>query len=344
MIAYRKVNRMSVSRAHHSPRCGSVGYAVRGMDSSVKSCHCQRPRPTVFMGFVVGLIVGSAIPWFNPYAAGHTSPGVGSTRDAVRTAKEEGFRLGRVDGVAQSEDSLQERYARYWPRKVIVLFGPPGAGKSTQSRQIEEELGLVKLSTGEMLRRAVEDRSALGMQAEAKMQSGDLVPDDVVLGIIRERIKAADCKTGFILDGFPRNVAQAKSLDVLLKGMGDAVSVALDFSIKDSVIEERIVGRWVHKPSGRTYHARLKPPKSYNAKFAPSSANMRDDETGEPLHQRRDDTVTALRKRLAVYHAETVPVLAHYTGVVTVVEADRTVAEVWRDVKRALRLRQYSED
>ena len=166
------------------------------------------------------------------------------------------------------------------------------------------------------------------------MESGGLVGDDLVVGIISDRIKEADCATGFILDGFPRTVEQAKMLDEVLAASSEKVGCIVALEVPDAALAERICGRWVHKDSGRSYHIKHKQPKSLvdaGEGAVPSAENMLDDETGGALMQRADDTEEALAKRLEGYHAQTVPILAHYepTGVVSRVDANHAPAEVW---------------
>ena len=223
-------------------------------------------------------------------------------------------------------------------KTVMILFGPPGAGKGSQAPKIVETLGIPQLSTGDMLRAAVAAGSDVGKRAKDVMQSGGLVSDDLVVSIIQDRIKDADCKGGFILDGFPRTVEQAKMLDTMLASAGDRVSLVLALEVPDAVLTERICGRWVHKASGRSYHVKFAPPKSLRAGAAPSEATMLDDETGEPLMQRADDTEEALVKRLQGYHAQTVPILAHYgpAGVVQRVDANMKPEAVWSGVAKVL--------
>jgi len=222
-------------------------------------------------------------------------------------------------------------------KTVMILFGPPGAGKGSQAPKIVDKLSIPQLSTGDMLRAAVAAGSEVGMKAKDVMASGGLVSDELVVSIIRERIKESDCTKGFILDGFPRTVEQAKMLDEMLAGSGDKVNLVLALEVPDEVLTERICGRWVHKASGRSYHIKFAPPKSLgDAK--PTVETMLDDETGEALMQRADDTEEALTKRLESYHSQTVPILAHYepTGVVSKVDANVAPDEVWSGIEKVL--------
>lgn len=223
-------------------------------------------------------------------------------------------------------------------KTVMILFGPPGAGKGSQAPKIVETVGIPQLSTGDMLRAAVAAGSEVGKQAKDVMASGGLVSDELVVSIIKDRITEEDCKGGFILDGFPRTVEQAKMLDAMLEKSGDKVSLVLALEVPDEVLTERICGRWVHKASGRSYHVKFAKPKSLGEGDKPSETTMLDDETGEPLMQRADDTEEALGKRLESYHAQTVPILDHYSpaGVVSRVDADKAPDAVWDSVAAAL--------
>merc|ERR1719333_1110652 len=223
-------------------------------------------------------------------------------------------------------------------KTIMILFGPPGAGKGTHAPRIVARMGIPQLSTGDMLRAAVAAGSEVGKQAKDVMASGGLVSDELVVSIIKDRIAEEDCKGGFILDGFPRTVEQAKMLDAMLETSGDKVSLVLALEVPDEVLTERICGRWVHKASGRSYHVKFAKPKSLGEGDSPSEATMLDDETGEPLMQRADDTEEALAKRLQGYHAQTVPILDHYepTGVVIKVDANKKPEEVWSGIEAAL--------
>ena len=201
-------------------------------------------------------------------------------------------------------------------------------------------LGIPQLSTGDMLRAAVAAQTEVGRKAQAIMKAGGLVSDDIVVGIIRDRIQQEDCKFGFILDGFPRTLAQAKALDAMLAEEGSCVTKVIELQVPDSVLEERICGRWIHKKSGRSYHVKYAPPKSMqqdaSGKIVPAS--MKDDETGEPLMQRSDDTPTALVKRLKGYHGDTVPILSHYSphGIVRQANANQGMGGVWDEILESL--------
>ena len=246
-----------------------------------------------------------------------------------------GYFLGKQHGEAASD-----RYEKYWPRKIMMLFGAPGAGKGTQGPKIVETLNVPQLSTGDMLREAVAAGTEVGKKAKEIMSSGGLVSDEIVIGIIADRIKEPDCKAGFILDGFPRTLAQAKALDAMLAKSGENVSLILEFAVDPKMLEERICGRWMHKASGRSYHVRSCPPKSMklgpNGKPLPES--MKDDITGEPLYQRSDDTAEALKTRLDAYKNQTLPILEHYKdkGIVKQVDGGRGITEVWAEVSSKL--------
>lgn len=159
-----------------------------------------------------------------------------------------------------------------------------------------------------------------------------------MVSIIRERIKESDCSGGFILDGFPRTVEQTKMLDKMLADSGEKVTYVVALDVPDAVLTERICGRWVHKESGRSYHIKFAPPKSLGEQ-EPSVESMLDDETNEPLMQRKDDTEEALKSRLEAYHAQTVPILDHYgpAGIVYKIDANRPPPEVWASIEAVLK-------
>lgn len=180
----------------------------------------------------------------------------------------------------------------------LILLGPPGAGKGTQAKGICEAFGIPQISTGDMLRAAVAAGTPLGKAAEKVMAAGELVSDDIIIGVVKERIAQPDCEKGFLFDGFPRTIPQAQAL----QEANVALDYVLEISVDDEIIIERVTGRRVHQPSGRIYHVKNSPPKQ---------AGM-DDETGEPLIQREDDQEETVRARLKIYHDQTEPLVAFY--------------------------------
>ena len=180
----------------------------------------------------------------------------------------------------------------------LILLGAPGAGKGTQAAFICKRFGIPQISTGDMLRAAVKAGTPLGQAAKKVMDSGALVSDDIILGLVRERIAEPDCVNGFLFDGFPRTIVQAEAM----RNAGVKLDYVLEIDVPDSAIIERMSGRRVHVASGRTYHVRFNPPKSPGV----------DDVTGEPLIQRVDDEEETVRKRLAVYAAQTRPLVEYY--------------------------------
>jgi adenylate kinase len=180
----------------------------------------------------------------------------------------------------------------------LILLGAPGAGKGTQATFIKERFGIPQISTGDMLRAAVKAGTPLGLQAKKVMDSGALVSDDIILGLVKERIAEPDCDAGFLFDGFPRTIVQADAL----RTAGVKLDYVLEIDVPDSAIVERMSGRRVHVASGRTYHDRFNPPKVAGV----------DDVTGEPLVQRVDDQEETVKKRLAVYAQQTRPLVEYY--------------------------------
>lgn len=180
----------------------------------------------------------------------------------------------------------------------IILLGAPGAGKGTQAKFITEAFGIPQISTGDMLRAAVKAGSPLGRKVQDVMASGALVPDELIIGLVQERIAEDDCKAGFLFDGFPRTIPQAQALD----NAGVKIDKVLEISVDDEEIVARLSGRRVHEGSGRIYHVDHNPPKVEGV----------DDVTGDPLIQRPDDTEETVRKRLAVYHEQTEPLVDFY--------------------------------
>ena len=182
----------------------------------------------------------------------------------------------------------------------LILLGAPGAGKGTQATFICQKYGIPQISTGDMLRAAVKAGTALGLAAKKVMDSGALVSDDIIIGLVKERIAQPDCANGFLFDGFPRTIAQADAM----KQARVKLDVVLEIDVPDSAIIERMSGRRAHLPSGRTYHVKFNPPKIEGL----------DDITGEPLIQREDDKEATVSKRLEVYQSQTRPLIAYYAA------------------------------
>ncbi|MBD2799172.1 adenylate kinase [Xenorhabdus sp. M] len=180
----------------------------------------------------------------------------------------------------------------------IILLGAPGAGKGTQAQFIMEKYGVPQISTGDMLRAAVKAGTELGLKAKELMDNGKLVTDELVIALVKERIKQDDCRNGFLLDGFPRTIPQADAM----KEAGIDVDFVLEFDVPDEIIVERIIGRRVHALSGRVYHIKFNPPQVEN----------KDDVTGEELTIRKDDQEDTVRKRLVEYHSQTAPLVTYY--------------------------------
>ncbi|NRF70066.1 adenylate kinase [Aquincola sp. S2] len=181
----------------------------------------------------------------------------------------------------------------------LILLGAPGAGKGTQAAYICQKYGIPQISTGDMLRAAVKAGSDLGLAAKKVMDAGGLVSDDIIIGLVKERIAQPDCAKGFLFDGFPRTIPQADAM----KSAGVKLDAVLEIDVPDEAIIERMSGRLFHIPSGRSYHVKYNPPKT----------SGKDDVTGEDLIQRDDDKEETVRKRLAVYQAQTRPLVEYYS-------------------------------
>ena len=180
----------------------------------------------------------------------------------------------------------------------LILLGPPGAGKGTQAAFIREAYGIPQISTGDMLRAAISAGSPVGLAAKKVMGSGSLVSDDIMVALVKDRLGDADCAQGYLFDGFPRTIPQADAM----RDAGVDIDYVIEIDVPDAAIVERMSGRRVHVPSGRSYHVKFNPPR----------ITGRDDVTGEPLIQREDDSEETVRNRLAIYHAQTEPLVTYY--------------------------------
>lgn len=211
----------------------------------------------------------------------------------------------------------------------ILLMGPPGAGKGTQAANLVKEFDIPHISTGDMFRAAVKEGTELGKKAKKCMDAGALVPDEITIGIVRERLGKPDCAKGFILDGFPRTVEQAKALDEILRELSVGLTRVLDVSVPYEMLVERAVGRRVCRKCGATYHVR----------FQPSKTEGVCDACGGETYQRADDTEATMKKRLSVYDEQTSPLIDYYqkAGLYSRIDGSQAIDKVFSDVVGCLR-------
>jgi len=211
----------------------------------------------------------------------------------------------------------------------IILLGPPGAGKGTQAKFIEDRRGMKQLSTGDMLRAAVAAGSETGKKAKAVMDRGELVSDDIVVSIIADRLEAPDVKKGFILDGFPRNTAQAEALDKMLAGKGLKLHAVIEMKVNDEALVERITGRYICAKCGKGYHDRFEKPKV---------AGVCDNCGAKEFTRRADDNETTVRDRLGIYNKQTAPLVAYYgaKGKLKTIDGMADIAQVTRQIEEVL--------
>lgn len=210
----------------------------------------------------------------------------------------------------------------------LLIMGRPGAGKGTQAANIKEYYGIPHISTGDMFRAAIKEGTELGKLAKSYMDKGALVPDEVTIGIVKERLLKDDCKKGFLLDGFPRNVLQAEALDSFMKEQGISLDAVLDVNVDASILIRRIVGRRICKTCGATYHIDFNKPKKEGIC----------DNCGTPLIQRADDTIETAGSRLEVYDKQTAPLLAYHEkqNLLKTVNGDQELNKVFEDIKAVL--------
>ena len=210
----------------------------------------------------------------------------------------------------------------------IMLIGPPGGGKGTQAKFIEETLNIPQISTGDMLRENVKNETALGQEAKGYMNRGELVPDNVILNMMKERLQKNDCSSGYILDGFPRTIPQAEGLSRLLSDINKELNLVILLSLEDDIIVKRMGGRRIHPDSGRVYHVNFNPPKVRN----------KDDLTGEDLIIRPDDQEKTVRKRLDVYREQTAPLINFYSklSILKGIDANGTIEIIKSRIKEAI--------
>lgn len=210
----------------------------------------------------------------------------------------------------------------------VILMGPPGAGKGTQAEKLIEYYKIPHISTGDMFRAAIKDQTPLGMKAKEYMDAGGLVPDEVTIGIVAERIKQDDCKTGFMLDGFPRTAAQADALGKILSDLNVTLNGVVNIEVDDETLLQRLTGRRICKKCGATYHMVFNPPAKEGVC----------DKCGGELYQRSDDTLETAQNRLKVYNDQTEPLIAYYSeqGLLKRVQGKQDIDKVLHDIVSAL--------
>ncbi len=210
----------------------------------------------------------------------------------------------------------------------IILMGPPGAGKGTQAEKLVDLYQIPHISTGDMFRKAQKDGTELGLKAKSYMDQGQLVPDEVTVGIVKERLAEADCKEGFLLDGFPRTVQQADALDAILTELGMALDCVVNIEVDKAFLVDRLTGRRVCRACGATYHIANKAPKVEGVC----------DKCGGELYQRGDDTIETVSNRLDVYAAQTAPLIDYYKskGIMSSIDGSKSMEEVLADIRTAL--------
>jgi len=210
----------------------------------------------------------------------------------------------------------------------IIMLGPPGAGKGTQAKMLVERLGIPQISTGDMLREAVKEGTELGKKAKEFMDAGKLVPDEVVIGIVKERLAQPDCEKGFILDGFPRTIPQAEALDKVLEELGKKIDYVINVAVPNEELITRLTGRRTCRQCGAMYHVVFNPPKEEG----------KCDKCGGELYQRDDDKEETIRQRLEVYEAQTAPLIDYYgkKGVLYNIDGTGSIEEIFQGILKVL--------
>ena len=210
----------------------------------------------------------------------------------------------------------------------IIMLGAPGAGKGTQAKRIAQRYGIPHVSTGDIFRANIKNGTELGMKAKAYMDAGNLVPDEITIGMLLDRIHEADCEKGYVLDGFPRTIPQAESLTAALKERGEKMDYAIDVDVPDENIINRMSGRRACLACGATYHSAYNPPKTEGVC----------DECGEPLVLRKDDKPETVKNRLEVYHQQTQPLIDYYKkeGILAQVDGTQNMDQVFEDIVKIL--------
>ncbi len=210
----------------------------------------------------------------------------------------------------------------------LVLLGPPGSGKGTQAQKLVERYQIPQISTGDLFRSAVKNETELGKKAKEYMERGELVPDEIVVGMVEERLKEDDCQKGFILDGFPRTIAQAQALDKLLEKKGEKLDAVIEISVPDEEVIKRLSGRRTCSKCGAMYHIEFNPPK----------VEGKCDKCGGDLYQRDDDKEEVIKSRLKVYHSQTAPLVEYYEkkGLLKKINGVGKIDEIFQEIVNAL--------
>ncbi len=211
----------------------------------------------------------------------------------------------------------------------IILLGPPGGGKGTQSKLLVSKFNIPQISTGDILRDHVKNKSELGIKANSYMQNGELVPDNLILNMIKFRLEQDDCKAGYILDGFPRTIPQAEGLDKILENLNQKLDKIVVLEVKDEDIIERMSGRRMHIESGRVYNIKFNPPKNEGL----------DDITNEKLTIRKDDQSETVKKRLMIYHETTKPLIEYYTSknIVSSINGNKSIEDIHNEIIKTIK-------